>query len=140
MSSAHLRSQTLSLYRSLLRSIKQWPPQSRAHRLEVQAPQWLREEFTANSELSEGEWQAKLAEGQKELESLQALVGDKVEAQYPFSDSSRIIAFMPSKKMFSLLDTEAQEQLKPENVSTFKFLGAYIATKYKIGMSPPNQQ
>ncbi|KAJ3289932.1 hypothetical protein HK104_007119 [Borealophlyctis nickersoniae] len=138
-----LHSEVLSLYRSFMRVQRRWPPQeTREARFSEYIHTRLRQEFTAPSadfsgngkavDLKEEDVRERVVRGREELAALKRMCDGEVERkpnQYPLSDSSPLRAFLPAKRLFSLLDQESQERFNEK--SNLFFLKTYLASKLK---------
>ncbi|ORY53680.1 hypothetical protein BCR33DRAFT_711043 [Rhizoclosmatium globosum] len=107
------------LYRQFLRIQQQWPAQEdRANRLSVHI------KSSARSQIEEGP--ADLEYAQKELAALKDLVEGNVLKKYPLSPNSQILAVLPPRSAYQLLDQSAQAALSKEKVSTLTFFPTYV--------------
>ncbi|KAI8817697.1 uncharacterized protein EV422DRAFT_499823 [Fimicolochytrium jonesii] len=119
----------VSLYRSFIRVQHSWPRQdARPASLRKHLLERVRIEF--REPVVEGEGlRVRYAHGEQELRSLRRLLKGEIDKEFPLSPSSTMLDFLPAKKMYTLLDQAAQQELADKSsVSYFK---DYVASKFE---------
>ncbi|RKO87216.1 hypothetical protein BDK51DRAFT_15828 [Blyttiomyces helicus] len=122
-----LRAESLSLYRSYIRVWRAWPKQeNRAQRLSDHIRDRLREDFRVAA-ASADDARARIDRGRVELDALRRIVDSEVDKKHGLPEASPILAFLPAKKTFTLLDTKTQEAMSQKKLGTTSYIAAYLS-------------
>ncbi|TPX61813.1 hypothetical protein CcCBS67573_g08881 [Chytriomyces confervae] len=113
--------EAISIYRQLLRTQRQLPPQSgRAQRLSEHVRSEIRTLFRDAGASKD------LEHARKEALALSQLVNNEMLQRYALRKDSTMLAFLPPRSAYQLLDVAAQDALSAEKVSTLTFFPTYV--------------
>ncbi|KAI8840781.1 hypothetical protein BJ741DRAFT_596509, partial [Chytriomyces cf. hyalinus JEL632] len=113
--------EAISIYRQLLRTQRQLPPQSgRAQRLSEHVRNEIRTLFRDSHASKDFE------HARKEALALSQLVNNEMLQRYALRKDSTMLAFLPPRSAYQLLDVAAQDALSAEKVSTLTFFPTYV--------------